>query len=163
MEHIDSENYSPFEVLTENFGQSEIAWDNFSYQISSMPISIQDLVLGISAEEFILGVTQDFDLSEYQTKNLALIIGEVSLGDLFIGDMSATITEKLTLDPQSTQQICAKILNELFAPAIEDIKKIQREKFPDRVGQGSANSMPKPPAPPVNQSNVIDLRQNSNS
>ncbi len=54
-----------------------------------------------------------------------------------------------------------------LAKRIEDIKKIQREKFPDRVGQGSAAKpdMPQPPVPtqmkgaaPVNQNNIVDLR-----
>ena len=75
MEHLNSENYSPFEALTENFGQSETAWDDFSFKISSMPISIQDLVLGISAEEFILDVVTDFNLSENQSKNQLPIVG----------------------------------------------------------------------------------------
>lgn len=156
MNYPNSENYSPFEVLTENFGQSETTWDNFSYKISSTPLTIQDLILGVSAEEFILDITQQLNLQEYQSKNLALIVGEVILGDLFAGDMAQTISEKLGIDLQTAQQIRDKIVKELFAPAIEDIKKIQREKFPDRTKQGT------PPQPqttsPVNQSNVIDLR-----
>lgn len=166
MEYPNPENYSPFEVLTKNFGQSETAWDDFSYQISSTPVSIQDLVLGITAEDFIIGIVTDFNLSENQSKNLALIIGEILMGDLFIGDLAKNVGQKLNIDQVITREIVNKIANELFAPAIEDIKKIQREKFPDRIGQGSTNAMPQPPAPPqiknappVNQSNVIDLRQ----
>lgn len=161
----NSENYSPFEVLTENFGQSEAAWDDFSYQISSMPLGIQDLILGLSVEDFIIDLVLEFKFSEYQSKNLALIIGKVVLGELFIGDLAKTLQEKVEIDQTTVQQIRDKIVNELFAPAMEDIKKIQREKFPDRVEQRNTSTMPQPPVPPqiknvpsVNQSNVIDLR-----
>ena len=98
---------------------------------------------------------------------LTRIVRDVLLGDLFIGDTSATISQKLNMDPQTAQQIRDKIVKELFAPAIEDIKKIQREKFPDRVAQRNTSTMLQPPKPPeikttmaVNQSNVIDLRNN---
>ena len=81
--------------------------------------------------------------------------------------------QKLNIDLQTAQQMSSKIINELFAPAIEDIKNAAG-KFPDRVGQGGASAtrptMPQPPpppqmknAPPINQGNVIDLRVNSNS
>jgi hypothetical protein len=105
------------------------------------------------------------NLNEPETENLIRITRDVLLGDLFIGDMAPTISEKLEIDLSPAKEVASKIFRELFTPAIEDVKKIQREKFPGRVGQGISGDTSQRSAPPqvkpamaVNRENIIDLR-----
>ena len=162
--------YSPYEIDMEKLSSVPTELEIFTHKFVGLPRNIKDIML-LTAPGFIWTLAQNYNLTEEQSGNISRIIRDILLGDLFAGDMSQTISERLELDQQTAQQIRDKLVKELFAPAIEDIKKIQREKFPDRVGQGSANTprpaMPQPPAPPqmknappVNQSNIIDLRNN---
>lgn len=139
--------------------------ESYMNRVRNLPESIkQTLTDSATADYIIETIAPHFSLEEEQVTELTRIIRDILLGDLFIGDMSTNISQKLNVDQQVTQQIQEKMINDLFANAIEDIKKIQREKFPDRVGQRSGTSSPQPPnmknIPPVNQSNIIDLRNN---
>ena len=60
----------------------------------------------------------------------------------------------------TANQIAQKIVTELFVPAIEDIKNMQREKFKDRIAQNRSNqSQQSSQNTNAEQSNVIDLRK----
>ncbi len=176
-ENLDSQKNSdnstyatPFSV--DLFSSDEQGFfEKYTRKVFSLPTSIKDILMDTSTTDFIeehLGSV--FGLNLEQKTWVTRVIRDVLLGDLFIGDMITAIAQKLNIDSQVAQQIMGKIINELFATAIEDIKKIQREKFPDRVGHGNvttnpANAMPRPPTPPqmkngppVNQNNIVDLR-----
>jgi len=146
-------------------------FEEYTKKIAPVSVPIKNILMDSSTTDFVENLGQAFILSLEQKNDVLRIIRDILLGDLSAGDMTVTIAKKLTISQQTAQQIRDKIVKELFAPAIEDIKKIQREKFPDRVGQGSVNTtrptMSQPPAPPqmkngppINQSNVIDLRNN---
>ena len=165
--------YSPYEIDVEKFSSDPRVWEIFANKFMNSLDNIKNLML-LTAPGYSWILAQTYDFSDLQSADLSRIIRDILFGDLFIGDMVVTISQKLNIDLQTAQQMSSKIINELFAPAIEDIKKMQREKFPDRVGQGGASAtrptMPQPPpppqmknAPPINQGNVIDLRVNSNS
>lgn len=155
--------YSPYFIDSLEMTKDKQSWDIFANKFISLPEKIKDAML---ASEIVESVALNLSLTESQSADLSRLIRDVLLGDLFIGDMITKISENLNVDQATAQQIQSKVLNGLFAPAIEDIKKIQREKFPDRIGQGSG--IPQPPLPPqmkngpnVNQSNVINLRDNT--
>ncbi len=156
---------TPYNIDLDILSADETLWSSFAKKFVILPKDVKDILLLDNTTAFLLDISHQLTLNEEQTKELTRIIRDVLLGDIFINDMSATISQKLNADQQTAQQIRDKIVKELFASAIEDIKKIQQDKFPDRVGQGSVSTMPQPPAPPqmknvppVNQSNVIDLR-----
>lgn len=156
--------YSPYEIDIEKLSSVPAEWEVFTQKFVGLPGNVKEMMLLI-APGFIWTLAQEQNLVDSQSADISRIVRDIILGDLFAGDMTRTISDKLGTDQQTAQQIRDKIVKELFAPTIEDIKKIQREKFPERVGQGSANAMPQPPtppqiknAPPVNQSNVINLR-----
>ncbi|MBP9822207.1 MAG: hypothetical protein KBC81_02045 [Candidatus Pacebacteria bacterium] len=124
-------------------------------------------VLGIMTDEKTADFLEDalgpaFGLTEPAIEEITRILKDTLLGNSFVGDLSNDIKHKLNIEEYLAQQIKDKIVKELLAPAAEDIKKIHREKFPDRIKKGSE---PVPPSPPqqtqptqVSDSNVINLR-----
>lgn len=163
----DSAYATPFNVdlflsYQENF------FEEYRKKVLSLPVSVRDIMMDISTAEFIeerLGPT--FNLNLEQKTWITRIIRDVLFGDIFIGDMTTIISKKLNTDSQVAQQITIKILNELFASAIEDIKKIQRDRFASRIGPVSpASQTPRNSVPPtqvVNENNIIDLRNQNQS
>src|SRR3989338_1927531 len=110
----------------------ETFFEEYAKKIAPVSVPIKNILMDNSTTDFVeanLGPAFGFSLE--QKTEIMRILRDVLLGDLFIGDMIATISQKLNVDSQVAQQISTSILNELFAPAIEDIKRIQREKFPD--------------------------------
>lgn len=168
MDIQSADNFSPYEVITDTLSDDS-AWSYFGSKYSKLTPPLLAILLDLPTMEFLAGIAEDFNLSLSQSRALSEIVGEIVLGDMFIGDTTKTVIEKLGIDTSTGQQIVSRILQELFAPAIEDIKKIQREKFPDRIKQGSPPATPARPAapaptssiPPVSQDNIIDLRNQS--
>ncbi len=158
---MDFDLYSPFRVDSVNKAPSE--QDSFLQRVDSLPTSIKNLVTNIDTVEKIISYVEDFDLDEEQTSSLSKIVQKVSLGEIPITRLAVVINGDLGID--RAQELAEKMVRDLFATTIEDIKKIQHEKFPDRMS-GSQGSVPKPsnqtltpPAPPgINQNNVVDLR-----
>lgn len=127
----------------------------------SLPEPIKNTLVDLSTAEFIeenLGPA--FELSAEQKANVTRIIRDVLLGDISINEMAGKISEKLGIDPTTAYQIQGKIVNELFGSVIEDIKKMQKEKFPQSSQPRYISPPPRNQTPPANPGNVVDLRNN---
>ena len=157
--------YDPYEVISENLKDSDEAWQDFGFKISKMPMSLRNILFDASTIEFFMELSDKYRLTSNQSRSLSEIVGKILLSDIFIGDIVDVVISKLGIDQNIATDISSKIITELFAPAIEDIKKIQREKFPNRI------SSQNPPARPVisprqntalhsdiNENNIVDLR-----
>lgn len=175
---LEFDLYSPFRVDSQTTDPLE--WDKFLKKINGIPVLIKNLITSADTVEFLIIISEQFDLSEEESASLARIIRDVLLTDVFLGDFPAVISQKLNIDIETASQLAQKVINELFAPAIEDIKNMQREKFRDRIVQArSSQTPPQPPpgaplAPPrrpagfvrpgerVQEGNVVDLRNREN-
>lgn len=119
----------------------------YNQKIKSSPESIYLILTEFSTAEFIeekLGLV--FNLTNQQIAELTRIIRDVLLGDRYIGDLISNVSSGLALDREKSKQIVDKILFELFAPALDDIKKIQREKFADRIKNPASSPQQSRPA-----------------
>ena len=129
-------------------------------RVLSLPESAQNIMVDLSTAEFIEeNLGQAFGLSADQKTELTRIIRDILLADAFLGDFPALVSSKLGVEMNTANQIAQKIVAELFVPAIEDIKNIQREKFKDRIAQAKSNQTQQLP-PNTEQGNVINLRNN---
>lgn len=160
--------YSPHDVDFEKISSDEKSLSAFSDKIASLGEAARYVLLSADTPYFLEALSLNNDLTEAQAENLSRIIRDTLFADLFINDMAPTIAQKLNISTDTAKKIRDKIVNELFAPAADDIRKMQREKFPDRVGPGTPTSAqpaaPRPagtagPSPDVNENNIIDLRQ----
>lgn len=129
-----------------------------------LPTNVQNVFRDFSTAEFIeekLG--QTFGLSGDQKAELTRILRDILLADLFWGDFPKEISARLQVDPDTANQIVKTITDQLLAPALEDIKAMQKEKFKDRIEQGvSSQGQQSPVSSSEEQGNVINLRNRNN-
>jgi len=95
---------------------------------------VGQIVFDYSTAEFVdekLG--QAFGLTVDQKLNITRTIRDILLGDTFIGDMTQTVKITLGLDETKANDLVSMIAGELFPPAIESIKLVQRLKFPFKI------------------------------
>src|SRR3989338_4393313 len=135
---------------------------------NGLPQTVKNLVTSLDAAEKIVNIGKTFGLDEFDTEALSFAIRKIATGEVFIGKGVELIAGETGLPLERAKNVLGLVVNEVFAPALEDIKKIQTAKFPQRFS---------PPAnvhtqvqPPVRQSepaqvsnpNVINLRNRQN-
>lgn len=130
--------------------------------VSEKPETIKNILIDFSSAEFIHdNLGPFFKLTAEQLDETTRIVRDVLMSDLFIGNMTSEIGKRLGLPNDKALEIRNRIIAELFAPAIEDIKKVQREKF-SRQGEAIPAAPAQQPAPQVktnvNPNNVVNLR-----
>ena len=109
---------------------------NYNTKFNFISVPVRKVIFDFSTAEFIeekLGTK--FGLDEIQKKEIANLIREVLLGNIFIGDFTKSIQEKLNLDEGKSKDIASMIVGELLSPALESVKAVQRAKFPERISQ----------------------------
>lgn len=151
-------NVDFFGVKPENFFAKCIE------RVLSLPESVKNILTNYSTAEFIeekLG--QTFGLEAEQKANLTRILRNILLADIFWGDFSSLISSKLRVDTNTANQIVKMLTDELLAPAKEDIKAIQKEKFKDRINQSTSSQVQQSPInSDAGQGNIINLRNRDN-
>lgn len=144
-------DYIPYEIDLERALGSPLIWQDYEDRVSSCPESVRTILCGADTASFLLAIGSEFNLTDNQSQELTRIVRDILISKLYIGDMPVVIQRNLSLDQASSKKIAEKIIKELFVPAIEDIKKMQVEKFPDRIGKSNQ--------PPQTTDNVLNLRK----
>ncbi len=154
----EAQIYDPYEAYI-----SQILDDSFKYnqlhdKLSALPDNLLDFVFSPEPAEFVKDIiATPFNLSEKQTKEVIKIVLGLILTDAYLGNIVGEVQNRLNIDDQKAKTIAGLIVSELFAPILDDLKKVHIEKF--------AKNLPHPQ--PQNQNNqafddrVIDLK-NSN-
>ena len=154
--------YSPYQVDLEELLLTKEDWDVFANKFIELPVSTKDIMVSDITASYLKNLSEKLGLDQNQSSDLSRIVRDVLLADAFLGDFPALISSKLGVDMNTANQIAQKVVSELFAPALEDIKNIQREKFKDRIAQNRSNqSQQSPQNTNTEQGNVIDLRKKS--
>lgn len=145
---------------------SNLDWEKLQDKIDVLPQSLANLLTDSKISAFIESLTQKYIQLSVQGPYIARIIRDVILADIYIGDMPAQISSKLGIDQNTALGIARAIVSQLFAPVIEEIKKLQLQKF----GKLPGSSVPQPPQQtrppqriageelPETGGNIIDLR-----
>lgn len=164
----DSGYATPFNVDFSN-SKPKNFFAEYTMKILSLPESIKNILMDSSTAEFIEeNLGPNFNLTPEQKTEITRIIRDVLLGDLFIGEMSQNISIRMNLAPDEAKGIKDLIISELFKPATEDIKKLQTERFPEKINRPSTPAEPQVPKIPdrpdlkiesdINRNNIVDLR-----
>jgi len=85
----------------------------------------------------------EFILNGKQRDGIRRIIREVLLNDMYMGDIPKELQETYGVEESAAKEIARRIVFQLFTPAIDEIKRAQKEKYPHRINPGS----PPPIAP----------------
>jgi len=160
---------TPFNVDL-SLPHSKSFFDEYLEKALSVPESIKNILMATSSAEFIENnLGPNFSMNSKQITEITRLIRDILISELFLGDFPMLISKKLNVDMQTADQMARKIATELFAPAIEDIKEFQKQKFVSKTGQFqqpekqhlSSFYQNKPDLkinPEINPNNVIDLR-----
>lgn len=125
-------------------------WEKFQDKIDVISDDIFNLLVDETTSEFIKSLTQKYVQLNACGPNIARLIRDVALGDIFIGDMPAEIA-KLGLDQTTAREAANSIVSELFTPVLEDIKAVQSAKFPEKISPkpSVSSTESQPAAPPI--------------
>ncbi|MBI2674369.1 MAG: hypothetical protein HYX22_01360 [Candidatus Yanofskybacteria bacterium] len=137
------------------------------------PQMVKNLLTSLDTAEKIINTGKTFELDEFDTEALSFAVRKIAAGEVFIGGGVELIAHGVGLPSERAKNLLGLIVNEVFAPALEDIKKIQTAKFPQRFGAPSsvaAQTSQTQIRPPVKQPepaqsdnpNVINLRNRQN-
>ena len=150
--------YSPYEIDIEELLANQENWDVFANKFIKLPINIKNILSPSSTSDYLKDLSENFNLNHDQSAELSRIIRDILLGDLFIGDMVQNISNRMNLAPDEAKRMGNLIVSELFRPAIEDIKKMQVEKFPEKINRPIHEKPDLKIEPNINKNNIVDLR-----
>ena len=83
--------------------------------------------------ELIFSVGKEYDFRDIQITELGVLVRELLAGNIFLKDFPMTVSSKLGIDDIKAGKIVNELVSKSFGPIIEDVKRIQRSKFPDKV------------------------------
>lgn len=147
--------YSPFDTDIGLFIEDKFALEEFYKKVKQLPDKIQGLMIDMSTAEFIKKIVTDFRLTEEKGEEIARIIRDILLTDVYYKDLRNAVEKRLKIDENMAQQIADTINNQLFAPIMEELKKIQAPlEMPQKTAEATATHFEEP----VPDENVIDLR-----
>ncbi len=157
--NIEYDTYAtPFDVDLST-PKSEKFFEAYTIKVTSLPELIKNILMDSSTAEFIEeNLGPNFNLTPEQKIEITRIIRDVLLGDLFIGEMLQNISDRMKLLPDEARKLGNLIVSELFGPAIEDIKKMQIEKFPEKINRPIPEKPDLKIEPDINKNNIVDLR-----
>lgn len=118
---------------------SDLAWEKLQDKIDKIPMSLYNLMVDNKTSLFVESLTQKYIQLSVQGPDVARLIRDVVIADVFLGDMPQEIQRRLGLDPATAREVANLIVSQLFAPILEEIKQVHRQKFPNRIAQPSQN------------------------
>ena len=124
-------NLSPYYVA--NSKTPGFDWERFQDKIDEISEVLFALLVAEETSEFIKSLTQKYVQLSVQGQDVARLVRDIAIGDVFIGDMPTEISKRLGIDPATAREIANQIVAQLFTPALEDIKKVQAAKFPGKL------------------------------
>lgn len=171
--------YSPFFVDAEMM--SDLAWEKLQDKIDKIPISLYNLLVDSKTSEVIEGLNKKYIQLSVQGPDVARLIRDVVIADVFLGDMPQEIQRRLGLDPAMAREVANLIVAQVFVPVLEELKQVHRQEFPNRISQSTPSNPPRTVSPsdnltgqahqqhqgyyqgeelPESGGNIINLRQN---
>ncbi len=119
----------------------------FLEDFSKMTPSLRKYLTSSDTVEIIFSIGKDFELGDGQISLLGVQIRELLTGKIFIQDFPKILADKLSLNDIKAGELANKLISQSFGPIIEDVKRIQRNKFPDKISQIQKESQPAGLAP----------------
>jgi hypothetical protein len=134
---------------------------------NSLPQTVKNLLTSMNTAEKIINGGGTFGLDEFDIEAVSLAIRKIATGEIFVGNGANFIANETELPPERAKSLFSLIVKEVLAPALEDIKKIQTTRFPERFGPPPVPTQPplqtptkEEPAGQAPNPNVINLRNN---
>lgn len=140
--------YSPLFVGAAEM--SDLDWERLNTKIDRIPQTLADLLVDARTSEFIDAMTQKYIQLSVQGPDVARLIRDVVIADVFIGDMPQEASQRLGIDPATAKEVANLIVSQLFTSVLEELKQAHRARFPNRIPPKIETAPPS--VPPVAQS-----------
>ena len=114
----------------------------FLTDYTNMSVALKNYLSSTETATNISTLGLDYQLDDSQISHIATAIRELILGKIFIKDFPMTISSRLGIDDIKAGEIANNIISKSFGPIIEDLKRIQRIKFPDKITQMQKEAQP---------------------
>jgi hypothetical protein len=168
-EHL---SLSPYFV--DNDKAPNFNWERFQDKIEEVPEVLFGVMVDDVTSEFVKSLTQSYLPLRALGSDIARIIRDVILVDIYIGDMPAQISSRLGIDANTAKEVAKQIVSRVFMPVMEDLKKVQMAKFgkwpvparqnfaPQNLGgqAGQNQQLPQQTEPQI-YGDTVDLRNKS--
>lgn len=107
----------------------------FLQDVNQMSPNLRNYLTSAETVEAIFALGKEYDLKDSQISDIGALIREFLTGKIFIKDFPTAISSKFGIDDIKAGELANKLISKSFAPIIEDVKRIQRIKFPDKIQQ----------------------------
>ena len=148
----ESKIYNPYSVYLNQMGNDRFKYRSFHDSLRNLPEKLQDFIFDTMPADFIKDqISVPFGLNENQSKEIAKMVMELILTDIYLGNVVDEVKNRLGIDDQKARTIAGLLVTELFAPILEDLKKMHIEKF--------AKNIPNPQLQKIDD-RIVDLKNN---
>ena len=110
--------------------------------LKDYPSTIKNFFLSESVALTIYNISKKIELNDDQIELAAKVVRNLILGKIFIKDFPSVLAKELNIDPAKAEEIANQIISQTFGPIIEDVKRTQRSKFPDKITQMQKEQQP---------------------
>ena len=130
----EAQIYDPYEAYVNQIIDDGFKYDQLHKKLASLPENLLDFIFSPELAEFIKDkIVAPFNLNKQQTKETAKVVLELILTDIYLGNIVSEVQGRLAIDDQKAKTIAGLIVAELFAPILEDLKKMHIEKFAKNI------------------------------
>lgn len=146
----ESKIYNPYTVYLNQVANDRFRYRKFHDGLRNLQENLQDFIFDTVPGNFIkdrISIPQG--LNESQSKELAILVLEFILADIYLGNIISETRNRLNIDETKAKTIAGLIVTELFRPILEDLKKIHIEKYAKNIPLQSRNQ---------NDDRTVDLR-----
>ena len=119
----------------------------FIKSFCELSLLLRDFLSSPDVAVVIISLGEKYGLQEKQVSNLSKVIRDLILGKVFIKDLPIKVSSSLGIDEAKSSQLTNELVSQSFGPITEEIKHIQRTKFPDRITQ-MKSAVQQPPSRP---------------
>lgn len=152
--------YSPTEIDNDIILLDDEKHELFYSKINALPQNIQNILFYLDTEEKLKNISTQAKLNQNQSAELTRLVRDILISDVYLGDIVKETQKHLVVSEETAREIANQIISEIFAPALEELKKNHVQKF----GKKTENA-PTPANPPAsnpgninNPNNMVDLR-----
>ena len=122
--------YDPYNTYISRFLDDRFKYNRIHDKIQKLPANLLDFLFDLKIGEFIKEkIAASYNLNQDQAQETGIIVLELIVSDLYLGNIVAEIKNRLGLDDQKAKTIARLIVAELFSPILEELKKRHIEKF----------------------------------
>jgi len=130
----ESKIYNPYNTYLNQTGDDRFKYRKFHDNLRGLPEKLQNFIFDTVPADFIKDkISVPLEFNEDQSKETAMVIMDLILSDLYLGNIVNEIQNRLAVDQVKAKTIAGLIIAELFAPILEELKKRHLEKFAKNI------------------------------